>query len=243
MALKHELATKGSGATSSATGMVLRSIRKDLAANEKTIALIQGVGEFLYGVDQLSDLSGEQMANWVKRSNEFAEVQGDLSGLLDLLGQVFEEAREDDKRLLEAELKDLEDRFTFDARIASREQRLKEKREAEERERDRTTFYAEIEGEKQSTEEKAALLAQGLKERETKRKLRRAREVVLICVAAFFAALSGVLIVYGVLHEEIFFVGGSAVSATVTLGSIARLAVRWEDDSSQGESSEAPEVR
>jgi flagellar biosynthesis GTPase FlhF len=228
VAPKDEIATSGGGGTSSATGMVPRSIRKDPETNERILALLQEVGEFLYGVTQISDLDREQLGNWVKRSHEFAKVQGDFSSLLALLEQMFEEARKDDKRLLEAELEDLEDRFILDARLASKNQERKEEREAEERERDRALFDARLSDEKQSTEERAALLAQGLKERETTRKLQRAQDLLLILVTAFFALLSGVLIVYGVVHGEIFFVGGSGVTATITLGGVAKLAVGWE---------------
>lgn len=215
--------------------MVFRSIRKDPATNEKTVALLQGVGEFLYGVDQISDLDREQLANWIKRSHDFAEAQGSFSDLLKLLEQMFEEAREDDKRLLEAELEDLEDRFILDATLASKDLQHKQEREAEQRDRDRTLFAAKVESKKQSTEERAALLTQKLKERETNRKLRRAQDVLVICVTAFFAVLSGVLIVYGVTQEEIFFVGGSGVSATITLGGVARLAVSWGGEPQAGE--------
>jgi hypothetical protein len=238
MALEKQALARGAGSTSSDSGMVLRAIRKDPESNERIISLLQEVGELLYGVDHINKLNGEQRSNWVKRSNEFAKAQGNFSSFLALLEEMFEEARKDDERLLEAELEDLEARFSLEAKLASRDQERKGEREAEKREQDRAVFDVELEEKKQSTEEKAALHTQTLKERETRRKLRRAQDVELICITAFSALLSGILIVYGVVHEELLFVGGSSLAATITLAGVAKLAVSWEGRSATKESEE-----
>jgi hypothetical protein len=208
--------------------MVLPSIRKDPNSNERIIALLQGVGELLYGVDHLRKLDGAQRSNWIKRSNEFAKAQGDFSSLLALLEQVFEEAREQDRRVVEAELQDLEDRFILEAKIASENQKRKVERESEEREHGRALSEVELEEKKRGIEESSTLHAQTMRERETDRKLRRAQGTLVLCVTGFFALLSGALVLYGVVHEETLFVGGSGVTAAITLGGILGRAIGWE---------------
>lgn len=91
----------------------------------------------------------------------------------------------------------------------------------------------------QAREERRECHHQDLVERETRRKIYRSREIVLMSGTAACILFSFALIAYGLLVEKPLFVGGSSISAGIAITGFIKMFLGWRNDipPSQGSSS------
>jgi hypothetical protein len=215
-------ARKGKTGTSSC-GLIVRSIKNDPQKNQQVGGIMQQIGEMAFGVKNIEELDAEQRHSWIKFSDAVGRAQGDYASLVRVLKHVAQEEHEADIRRVEAEIRDLDKRRKSDEKLRARDQERKEAREDAEAEREETLFRCELDERRQASEEKAQVHAQGLKERETTRKVKRARDGILLGATVFCILFSAFLITIGVAQDKPWFIGGSSVSAGIAIAGFVKM--------------------
>jgi hypothetical protein len=224
-------ARRGTGTTQTSDDLVLRSIKSNKESNEKIGPFLQQLGELYFGVQQIEDLDPQELHSWIKFSTSVAKAQNNLSELAEVLKKAVEQELDADLRLLQAEVEDIERRRKADAKFAAKNQKRKEAQEDTDEKR-REALFQEAQTERaQERDERSECHHQGIKERETRRKIYRVRESVLIGITVFCVLLAAFLIIFGVTHDKLIFIGGSGVSAIIAIGGFAKLVFGWGDPS------------
>jgi Fe2+ transport system protein B len=241
MAAKTRLPAKPkTGSTKSGNGLVVRAIKNDQQVSEQVEYLLQEFGEFYFGAERIEELDGEDRRGWIKFSTTVGKAHHNLSKLAEVMEKAVESEVAADLELIQAEIEALERRQDGDSERAQRNQERREVRENAAEARKEAVFLEDIADRKQERELEFASHNQEMAERETRRRIYRVRESVLLGITVFCVLLAAFLIVFGVTHDKLIFIGGSGVSAIIAIGGIAKLIFDWGDSSSATEDKTEP---
>lgn len=219
----HSLARGKTGTTKPEDGLIVRAIKNDEKVDGDVEYLLQQFGEFYFGVERIEELGAEDRHGWIKFSTTVGKAHHNLSKLAEVIEGAIQSELDADLGLIQAEIEVLEKRQDEDAVRAQRNQDRKEAREDVAEERKDAAFAQYLADREQKRAVDLACHQQDLTERETRRKVYRAREGVLIGITIFCVLLSAFLIIFGVAHDKLIFIGGSGVSATIAIGGFAKL--------------------
>ncbi len=239
MATKTRTRSGGStGTARSANGLVSRAIRSDKKIGVDIEHLLQVLGEFYFGVERIEDLDTPDRHGWIKFSTTVGNAHHNLGKLAQVLEKAIESEHAADLRLIAAEIELLEKRHDDEAARARRDQTRREAKEDATEARKNAAFQEHLADRSQKRELERASHGQDLRERETRRKTQRARDVALIGVTVFCVLLAAFLLIVGAIEGKAIFFGGSGVSAVIGVAGIAKMLFGWREEQSpepQGE--------
>jgi hypothetical protein len=209
--------SRGNTGTQTEFGMVIRALRNDPQSDKELMAIVQQIGELRFNKKKIEELKGESQRNWISFNHSVAQAQHSFTELMKLLEQAVKEERDADLERIAAEIDDLASRRQADELQAAREQERLEAREETEKAHDEAFFLLEITDIEQELGERKDKHLQRMTERETRRKLQLARDVVLLSLTILCVLVSSALIVVGAINQEPLIVGSSSVSAAIAI--------------------------
>jgi len=205
------------------------------------ISLVQQLGEARFGVENIEELKLEDRRSWLTFTRTVAKAGGDFSKLAQYLEQLAaEEVKANIHSALE-QAKSIDARQKAEARLAARIQKRNEAIEKKAQEREDKLFEEKQADRNQTRKERRERHKQSLVERETKRKIYQAREIVLMSGTAAFLLFSFGLIAYGLIAEKPLFVGGSTISAAIAITGFIKMFLSWKNDTPPSEKPPSPD--
>lgn len=194
------------------------------------LTLVQQVGEARFGVEKIEELKLEDRRSWFTFTRTMAKAGGDFSKLVQAIEQLTAEETRANIKLMSEQALDLIERRKAETRLANKLQKREEAREDREQKQDETVFDEEQADRGQAREERSECHRQSLVERETRRKIYRSREIVLMSGTAACILFSFALIAFGLLVEKPLVVGGSSISASIAIVGFIKMFLGWRND-------------
>jgi hypothetical protein len=199
------------------------------------ISLVQQIGEARFGVENIEELKLEDRRSWLTFTRTMAKAGSDFSKLAQWLEQLAAEEVKANIHFAAEQAKSIDARQKADARLAARIQKRNEATKEKAQEREDKLFEEKQADRNQERKERRERHKQSLAERETKRKIYQAREIVLMSGTAACLVFSFGLIAYGLIAEKLLFVGGSSISAGIALIGFIKMFLSWKNDTPSSE--------